>query len=167
MEREWNDFFWFLQPKFHSLSDKNEPKNVFLTRSMTFLERDGGVLAPRVTVGVTCEHFQHVLLPPSCYPRTYSFETTLSHRRKIIEQEVKNKQSETESDCRMEEEEEDSMVLSMMQQCVSSVVLAELPKKRKRDHRELPREGKREFRHEHVFDSLFSSWFPDRLGSYL
>ena len=42
----------------------------------------------------------------------------------------------------MDEEEEDSIVLSMMQQCLSSVVVAELPKKRKRDHRELPREGK-------------------------
>ena len=54
----------------------------------------------------------------------------------------------------MEEEDEDSMVLSMMQQCVSSVVLAELPKKRKRDHRELPREGKREFRHEHALQCI-------------
>ena len=54
----------------------------------------------------------------------------------------------------MDEEEEDSMLLSMMQQCVSTVVLAELPKKRKRDHRELPREGKREFRHGHALQCI-------------
>ena len=54
----------------------------------------------------------------------------------------------------MDEEEEDSIVLSMMQQCLSSVVVAELPKKRKRDHRELPREGKREFRHHHALQCI-------------
>ena len=54
----------------------------------------------------------------------------------------------------MDDDECEMMLLASMQQCVGAVVVGELPKKRKHDSREFPRESRREFQHERALQCI-------------
>ena len=54
----------------------------------------------------------------------------------------------------MDDDETEMMLLAQFQQSIAAVIVSEMPKKRKKDSRELPRESRREFQHQRALDCL-------------